>query len=228
MKKSSRDGGISTRVMAVITVIVFGAGIFAGFLFSYGPLAGISGAAAGSGTGVYDLNLVITTNNWYNNTIGYQPAYFVVHDGKLYSSASITIPANVPIAITIVNYDSGAAIVASQFANVTGTQGGNVFLVNDTNVNSTAGATGTGILVHGGVPISSVPSNAVAHTFTIFLNGKTVVNIPVMPSSTEFATFVLSPGVYHWQCEALCGSGHYGDAGAMLSTGWMNGVLKVG
>ena len=214
--------------MAVLFVIVFGAGIFAGFLFSYGPLAGISGRTSASGNGVYDLNLVITTDNWYNVTVGYQPAYFIMHDGRLYSSANLSLPANVPIAVTIVNYDSGAAIVGTQFLNVTGTQGGNVFVVNNTNVNATTASGGSGMRVHGGIAISSFPNNTVAHTFTIFRNGKVVVNIPVMPSSTEFATFVLSSGTYRWQCEALCGSGPYGDAGAMLAAGWMNGVIKVG
>ena len=211
------------KALALIVVIVFGAGIFAGFLFSYGPLAGASGA----GNGVYDLNLVITTQNWYNNTIGSQPAYFVVHDGKLYSSANISLPANVPIDITIVNYDGGAAVVPSQFANVTGTNGNDVFVVNDTNVNSTTGSSSAGIAVNGGMTMSSFPKDGVAHTFSVFKNGKTVLNIPVLPSSTEYATFVLSPGVYHWQCEALCGSGPYGDAGAMLAAGWMNGVIIV-
>ena len=218
--------GSFDKAMALIVVIVFGAGIFAGFLFSYGPLAGVSGAS-GAGKGVYQLDLVITTENWYNSTIGAQPAYFVVHDGKLVTSANISLPANVPIAITIVNYDDGAAVVPSQFANVTGTSGGAVFVVNNTNVNSTGKSTGSGTVISGGVMMSSFPKDNIAHTFTVFKNGKTILNIPVLPSTTEYATFVLSPGTYHWQCEALCGSGPYGDAGAMLAPGWMNGAVIV-
>ena len=211
--------------IAIISSILFASGIFGGFLIANGPLSGIR-AASSEASGAYQLDLVITTNNWYNNSIGYQPSYFVVQNGKLVSAANITLPGDVPIQVTIVDYDNGSAIVPSEFANVTGVSGNNVFLINNTNVNSTNSQNGH-LVINGGYSVSHVAPDSIAHTFTIFRNGKVVVNIPVLPSSTEYATFTLSPGSYQWHCEALCGSGTYGAAGAMITPGWMDGTISV-
>jgi hypothetical protein len=211
--------------IVMISVILFASGIFGGFLIANGPLSQARAVSSGA-SGIFQLDLVITTNNWYNNSIGYQPSYFVVQNDKLVSAANISIPGNVPVQVTIVDYDNGSAIVPSEFANVTGVTGNAVFLVNNTNVNATNGQNGN-IDINGGYSVSHFAPDSIAHTFTIFRDGRVVVNIPVMPSSTEFATFTLSPGSYQWHCEALCGSGPYGAAGAMLSPGWMAGTISA-
>jgi|GEM_PF-1453576 heme/copper-type cytochrome/quinol oxidase subunit 2 len=176
--------------------------------------------------GPYLLQLVITTNNWYNNTVGYQPSYFVVKNGQLMSAANITVPANVPIEVEIVCYDNGSAYVPASMLNVTGTVGDRVLVINDTNVNATYSPDG-GISVSGGAVLTSFNASDVAHTFTIFYEGNVLVNIPVSPLSTEFAVFTLPAGHYTWQCEATCGSGPGGVEGAMSTPGWMNGIINA-
>lgn len=220
---SQETGKVKT--MAIIASILFVSGIFGGILIAKGPL---NSPKTAQSSAAYQLDLVITTNNWYNNSVGYQPAYFVVQGGKLMSSATISIPGNVPVFVTITDYDNGSAGVASpQYANVTGTSGNTVLIVNNTNVNSTASSANQGINVNGGYLASQVPASLIAHTFTVFSDGKVVLNIPVLPSSVEFATFTLPPGHYEWHCEGLCGSGPYGLEGAMTAVGWMAGTVIV-
>ncbi len=174
----------------------------------------------------FPLTLVITTNNWFNNSTGFEPAFFVLLDNQLESSANITLPAGTPILITIINYDDGAAATPAEFANVAGTLNNTIFVVNDSNVNSTDPGTNS-IAVSGGITTSSVPDSYIAHTFTVQVNGVTMLNIPIEPSSIETATFTLSSGTYNWRCMAACGSGSAGWGGAMLTPGWMMGHLVV-
>ncbi len=210
-----------------VIVIVIGA-MFGGFMLSNIAAGSGTGGQGNSGAKSYDLTLVITTNNWFNNTIGYEPAFFVLQNNQLTSSANISLPAGVPIYITIINYDDGAAGTDPQFANVTGTVGNVVFVANNTNVNSTQPAgSSTGISVVGAQPVSYVNDSNIAHTFTIQLGTATVLNIPIEPSSVESATFTLASGSYEWHCMAACGSGASGWGGAMKTPGWMAGTVTV-
>lgn len=209
-----------------VIVIMIGA-VFGGFMLS--NLASGKSAAGTQGsspTQAYDLTIVITTNNWFNNTIGYEPAFYVLQNNQLTSSANISIPAGVPVNLTIMNYDDGPATVPAEYANVTGTVGNVVFIANNSVVNSTQPAgTGTSINVVAGQPVSFVNDSNIAHTFTVTLGTTTVVNIPIEPSAIETATFTLPAGLYHWHCMAACGSGASGWGGAMMTPGWMAGVV---
>lgn len=204
----------------LIAAVIVAAGIAAGTTL----LRFSSGATTGGAP--YTLRLVITTNNWFNNSVGYQPSYFVVEpNGSLSSVYRINLPANVPINLIIVDYDNGSAFVPPEFLNVTGVSGGYVTVVNNTNVNKTVTAGGSAFQ-QAGYEMSSAQPNTVAHTFTVFgSSGNVLINIPVLPLSTEFATFTLHSGTYHWQCEAECGSGPAGVGGAMDTPGWMSGTL---
>lgn len=175
----------------------------------------------------FRLDLVITTSNWFNNSTGFEPAFFVLQGNQLESSANITLPSGSPILVTIFNYDDGAAVTPSQFANVTGTMNDTLFIVNNSNVNSTETGANSGIMVQGGQLTSSVPDSYIAHTFTVQANGVTILNIPIEPASIELATFTLAAGTYSWRCMAACGSGAGGWGGAMLTPGWMMGHLTV-
>ncbi len=209
-----------------VIVIMVGA-LFGGFMISNLAIRNSgSGSSSTAAAQAYDLTLVITTDNWFNNTIGYEPAFYVLQNNQLTSSANISLPANVPIHITIVNYDDGAAPVPAIFANVSGTSGNVVFIANDSTVNSSqpAGASAA-INVVDPQPVSSVNDSNIAHTFTVQLGTATVLNIPIEPSSVETATFTLAPGFYHWHCMAACGSGAAGWGGAMQTPGWMAGVV---
>ncbi len=175
---------------------------------------------------VYSMTLVITTNNIFNQTVGDQPAFYVLNNGTLQSSALINMPANEQISLTIINYDDGPAPVPSQYSSVVGTTGNTVNIINDTNVNSSQ--TSNGISLTGGATVSSVNDTNIAHTFTVFSSSNSVlVNIPIPPSSVVHASFVLGSGSYTWQCEAACGSGSSGWGGAMSTPGWMTGTLEL-
>lgn len=185
---------------------------------SQGPPTAASASA-------FDLTLVITTNNYYNSTVGDQPAYFVLGpNGTLESSASISLPAHRLIRLTIICYDNGSATLTSpQYAVVAGTQGNAVTEINNDNVNSTQGA--SGIQVLGGQSVTSTPANNTAHTFTIPQLG---INIPVEPSSTVVAYFTISQaGTYSWFCQTECGYGPTGLEGAMDTPGWMTGSVTA-
>ena len=208
-----------------VIVIMIGA-VFGGFMLS--NAASGKSATGPSSAQSYDLTIVITTNNWFNSTIGYEPAFFVLQNDQILSSANISLPAGVPIHLTIINYDSGAASTPSVYANVSGTVGNVVFIANNTNVNSTqpAGA-GSAINISGAQPVGSVNDSSIAHTFTVQLGTATVLNVPIVPSSIESATFTLAAGAYNWHCMASCGSGSAGWGGAMDTPGWMAGVVYV-
>lgn len=208
-----------------VIVIMIGA-VFGGFMLS--NVASGKSATGPSSAQSYDLTIVITTNNWFNSTIGYEPAFFVLQNDQLASTANISLPAGVPIHLTIINYDNGAAATPAVFANVSGTVGNVIFIANNTNVNSTqpAGA-GSAINVSVSQPVGSVNDSNIAHTFTVQLGTATVLNVPIEPSSVESATFTLAAGTYNWHCMASCGSGSTGWGGAMDTPGWMAGVVYV-
>ena len=207
-------------VIATLLVIIVGAGV--------GYVLENIGHSQASGSNEYHLNLVITTNNYYNASVGYQPAYFVLSGGKLVSSENITLPSNTLIMVTIFCFDAGNGTPAPQFLKVAGTTGNQEFIINNTNVNSTG--TGSGINVVGGKEVSSVNQSVVAHTFTIinFFGSGSDLNIPVPESSVVQASFNTgSSGTFAWQCEVPCGTGSSGWDGSMASAGWMQGNVIV-
>lgn len=188
-------------------------------------------------SGPYKLTLVVTTNNYYNSSVGAQPVYYVLNNGTLQSSAFIQVPADQNIQLTIVSYDDGPAYPLglpsepagsnnsglSSLYNVTGTVGNVENVINDTNVNSTI--LNSGINISGGQTVSSLSDFGVSHTFTVSQLG---LNVPIPPSSTVVTTLYFThQGTYQWQCEAPCGSGPTGWGGAMSTAGWMMGTLNV-
>lgn len=223
---------VATRAAVVILVAVLIAA--AGISIGYGMGTTVhvstkvttvtSTASASNSSEPYILTLVITTENIYNSTIGDQPAYYVLGPDGLTSSAQIVLPAHREIELVIVNYDDGAADLSSpQYANVAGTLGDQMTLVNNTKVNSTM--TASGIQVRGAATVGSLPADEVAHTFTIPSLG---INVPVGTSSTVVVSFTIdTPGTYTWFCMTACGSGADGLGGAMVTPGWMTGSLVV-
>lgn len=197
---------------------------------------GFNGGAAvtttgGNSSSPYVLTMIVTTNNLFNATTGDQPAFFVVGPSGLESSANITLPAHSLIELVITNYDNGSATLSSpQYASVTGTVSAtgavsNTEMVyNNTNINSTAAS--NNIHLQGSLTASSLPAGDISHTFTVpALN----LNVPLETSSTIVAYFMTgSDGSLTWLCEAACGSGPNGTSGAMVTPGWMTGVLTVG
>ena len=120
--------------------------------------------------------------------------------------ATITLPANANVTLTIKNGDDGADPVPAAYAKVTGTVGG---------VETVAGQ-----------QISSMSANKVSHTFTVSGLG---LNIPLPATSTVTVTFHTpsKAGTYTWQCYVPCGTGSDGWGGPMVTAGWMTGSIQI-
>ncbi len=205
----------------LIAVVVF-SGVGIGYVIQHPNMADNDATSTAATGEVYHLNLVITTNNFFNSTQD-QPAFYVLQNGNLTSSANIVLPANTLIEVTIFNYDDGNASVPALYQTVTGTTGNQITVVNNTIVNSTQ--TGNGINVQGAWKTSSVPMADIAHTFTV--TGLSL-NVPIVVSSiVQFSFESGSANSYTWQCYADCGSGPSGWGQAMVTPGWMTGTVTV-
>jgi len=221
--------GTTVAVMGVLIILSVAIGAALGTIGSQSE-ASVStvtqtvSSTATNSSAPYVLTLVITTENSFNSTVGTQPAFFVLGPNGLQSSANITIPAHRLIEMVVVNFDDGnASLTAPQFANVTGTVNNTVSYFNDDEVNATEGP--SGIVLGGGQTVSSVSPDYLSHTFTV---PQINLNVPIALESTEVAYFQSgSPGSYTWVCQSLCGSGDDGAGGAMVTSGWMSGVLTV-
>lgn len=196
----------------MVFVVLFGAG-----MFYTGAAAHDSGNVSISGTAhEYNVTLVITNQNYLASVGQNQPAYFVLENGKLMSSAQIYLPGNALIQMTIINYDSGPGSVSSAYSKVTGTTNNTEYVFNDTSVN------GTSVQGHW---VSTVSNQDLAHTFTI---ASINLNIMVPSHSTVIADFhTPDSGVLSWQCEVDCGTGASGWGGAMETAGYMKGEVVI-
>ncbi|MGP6220090.1 hypothetical protein [Caldiplasma sukawensis] len=193
----------------VVAIILFGAGMYYTGYVQNAPTAVNSNSQ-------YNLTMVITNQNYMSSVNHDQPAYFVLENGKIMSSAQIYLPANSLIKVTIINYDTGPGTVPSQYAKVMGTLNNTEYVINDTSVNKN----GTY-----GQWVNTVPEADLAHTFTVPGLG---LNIMVPSVSTVIAYFHTgSPGVYQWQCQVNCGTGPSGWGGAMATSGWMQGEVII-
>jgi len=171
---------------------------------------------------VYMLNLVEIMGNEWNSTAGAQPQFSVLGSHGLQSSANISLPANTLIQVAILSYDTPTPGSTADEAQVTGTVGGKMYLINGT----TASMTNMSMIMSPwGANVSSVAASSLAHTFSIQQLG---MNIPVVGGSTEIAYLYFShPGTYTWVCLTPCGLGNNGLAGAMDTPGWMTGTIVV-
>lgn len=204
----------------IAAVIVSGVGI--GYVAQHPNMADNDLAPAPGTDSVYHLTLVITTDNFFNSTQD-QPAYYVLQNGSLVSSANIVLPADSLVQATIINYDDGNASTPAVYEKVTGTAGNQITVVNNTLINSTQ--TTNGINVQGAWVTSSVPLSDIAHTFTV--TGMNL-NVPVVVSSImQFSFQTGGMDSYTWQCYAACGSGASGWAQAMSTPGWMTGTVTI-
>ena len=224
MKEKQLANDNMKYIAVVVVIAVFVVGLGAGMFLN-------------SGTGTttsepYHLNLVITDNNEFNSSVGSQPAYFVLQNGALVSSAQIHVPVNKKVEVTISNYDDGADPVNdTSLGQVKGTVNNTMLVVTDEVGLATQDANGQEIHADAQY-VSSVGLDNISHTFTVEdpNNGYAVVmNIPIEPSSTvTFMAIFSTKGTFHWQCFIPCGSGPSGWDASMSTPGWMTGDLIVG
>jgi len=228
MKTSGVVAAIGFMVLIALGGIAVGYGIESSLTTSHSQTVTVTASATTSSSPSapsnssqpFVLDLVVTTDNTYNSTIGDQPAFYVLGPHGLESAANLALPAHQLIKLVIICYDDGAAnLTGPQFATVTGTQNNTVSVVNNDNVNSSQGA--SGMQVNGGESVSSLSADGIAHTFTLPQLG---INIPLAPSSTTTAYITLNQtGTFTWFCMTECGSGPTGVSGAMETPGWMTG-----
>lgn len=137
----------------------------------------------------------------------------------LQPAVNIRFPAHTLIQLTIISYDTPTSGSTSLEGKVSGTVGGTLYLINGTS------AMGMDVSQHWGQNVTSVPSDMLAHTFTVQQLG---VNIPVVGGDTEIAyVYFNQTGTFQWICLTPCGFGPTGTEGAMSTAGWMEGQVTV-
>ena len=135
-------------------------------------------------------------------------------DWPAFSPSNLVVPANSLVTVTIRDYDLGNTAMPqhSSFTTVQGTAGT--------------------IATVDGQSYSSLPSDKIAHTFTIpQLN----VNVPLPGDGTRgkdyntvtFTFHTGAAGTYTFRCFDPCGTGPMGMMGPMMTQGYMIGTLTV-
>ncbi len=130
-----------------------------------------------------------------------------------YLPANVTVPTHTLVVVTITNYDNVSNPVPSASAMVVGTVGGVMTM------QSSPGAAG--------MPMTMVPANQVAHTFTME-GGPYSLNVPVpaasglqVPMVVTFRAYFNVTGAFEWHCMAPC------DTSSMSTPGFMRGTVTV-
>lgn len=126
-----------------------------------------------------------------------------------YLPANFTVPAHVPIVVTITNYDNGTNAVSDANARVRGTIDGAMTVLGE----------GT---------VTRLAASGVSHTFTIEGVPGGAINVPVPPATDAahpaVVTFTIrfdAPGTFTWMCYAPC------DENSMGLPGRMAGLVTV-
>lgn len=201
-----------------VIIVVFGVITAAGLGGYLATSGNRSSTSASQNSGTYHLMLIEPMNSGWNATLA-QPKFFVVGPNGLESSTNVTLPVNTLIQLTIVSYDTPTPGSDDSQGMVTGTVGGNVFLINGTTASMGA------MPQRWGQNVTSVPGASLAHTFTIQGLG---VNVPVVGGDTEIAyLYFTKAGIFTWLCLTPCGFGPLGAGGAMSAAGWMTGQITI-
>jgi hypothetical protein len=163
-----------------------------------------------------------------------------------FSPATITVPADSIVTMTIVNYDDGAAPLpdGSSALAVSGVQDNqaliaqNLARVSDTEHLETSeniakeyrpdlipALKAQLLTIQRSMHFSNLPGRLLSHTFTVAALG---INVPIPPLSVVTVTFKTGKaGTYTWNCLAPCGTGPGSMFGAMMTPGYMVGTLVV-
>lgn len=198
----------------------------AGAVFSTSAVTATAGttttaATQASASGPFRMTLIEAMDVSFSKSAGAQPKFYVVGaNGQLQSSATITLPANRKIILTIVSYDGGNAPTPKEFTKVTGTVGNKMAIINGT---IASGAKTNEAWMK---EVSSVSASKILHTFTVAGLG---INIPVEAGTTSVVVIppITKTGTFAWQCMAACGCGASGWGCAMDTAGWMRGSVVV-
>ena len=129
------------------------------------------------------------------------------------TNSSWTVHKGQTVTVKIISTDDGAAPLMGKYMKYTKVMG-----------------TTTGTELVAGKAVSMVSDINVSHSFTIVGLGFNMP-IPVAPTGKTVvvvATFkATKTGTFTWNCFAPCGTGATGMNGAMKTTDWMTGKIKV-
>jgi hypothetical protein len=157
-------------------------------------------------------------NTAWNATTA-QPRFLVFGSNGLESSANISLPAKTLIELTIVSYDTPTPGSTAQEAQVTGTVGNNMYVINSTLASMSDPS------MQWGMNVSSVPVGSLAQTLSI---PSLSINVPVPGGDMVIAYLYFNQkGIFEWLCLTPCGLGPSGGNGAMTQPGWMQGQITV-
>ena len=244
------------RTIGAVLTLVVGTAILVGIGLGFGAqkyqaTAGTQGATP-DGTIVYQgqtmQHVVLTLNSWNSscgmfnpttnsylapsqetstNTAGYVPIHHSCNaTWPAYGpSNEFSVPAHAYVTVKWNQYDSGGQLNNNYFAYPHGIVGSE--LVN-------------------GKPVTHVPFDAVAHTFTLRplpgVDPGYLVSVAsqvqdasnpgngannAKPSTVQFSFISGNKGLYAWNCEFPCGNGIAGFGGVMSSYGFMSGYVHV-
>ncbi len=178
----------------------------AALVLAVAPVLGagiVSGtASAATPTHVTEVMQILTTGKLAGS--GEQPRF---------TNSAWTVHKGETVTIKIVSFDDGSAPLMGQYMKYTKVMG-----------------TVNGTEVAGGKTVNNVSDINVSHTFTIASLGFNMP-VPVAPTGKSIvvtATFKpTKTGTFTWNCYAPCGTGSVGMNGAMKTSGWMTGKIKV-
>lgn len=178
----------------------------AALVLAVAPVLGagiVSGtASASTPTHVTEVMQILTTGKLAGS--GEQPRF---------TNSAWTVHKGETVTIKIVSFDDGSAPLMGQYMKYTKVMG-----------------TVNGTEVAGGKTVNNVSDINVSHTFTIASLGFNMP-VPVAPTGKSIvvtATFKpTKTGTFTWNCYAPCGTGSVGMNGAMKTSGWMTGKIKV-
>ena len=134
--------------------------------------------------------------------------------GPAYLPATLSLPANATVVMTVYDFDDATALPA-QYAKAVGIKGPmTIQALNLENPNA-PGPSHTATVLDA--------KTEVGHTFTIPALG---LNVPIAADSKVTFTFhTPKRGTYSWRCMDPCGPGVSGWGGAMATNGWMQGTI---
>ena len=164
---------LRVAAIAVIAAVVLVAAL--GYYFVTVTAVRTSGPSAiGGNTQPYRIFIVAPMDMRWNSTTS-PPRFFVMGPNRLESSASLSVPANTLIQLTIVSYDTPTPGATNQEGKVTGTINNSAYVINGTT------ASMANVNMQWGMNVTSLPASSIAHTFTI---PTLEINIPV-PADTH-------------------------------------------
>ncbi len=162
-----------------------------------------------SGSGYYELEMVIEKEYNLENNLTNIYSFFVINNGVVQPSNIITVPFGKAVKITIINYDDGISLPMTPTSNlITGVVNDSISIYGQVTV-----ANVHNLGLQSGKYTNDIPISELSHTFST----STGLSIPIIPNSTVVAyTYFNTVGNYTWGCMCDCGIVSMSTGGSMV------------